>query len=161
MRVFGSIVLWLFAAAGVIASILGIILLRNGGGDPLDRTRVISVIPAPSGHEAAVAYLHYVANYSIDVLAVKLVRPPFPPLGSDIPPAEEIIAVTHPLVSGWSSSKNPKMDDSAKRLIDIAWSATPHDVVDICPKGGARLVKFNTEFFPHEEHVTLCSKTEQ
>ena len=161
MRLFGASLLWLFAAIGVIACVVGAGFFLIGPGDPLDRTRVLAVIPAASGRKAAVAYLHHVANYSTDVLVVKLARPPFPVIGSEIRPAEEIIVIAHPLVSGWSSNTNSKTLDEAKQLIGIAWNGTSADVIDVCPKDGARLVKFNAEHSGSDEYVTLCRKSEQ
>ncbi len=120
---------------------------------------MVAVIPNTSGREAAVLYLHYVANLSTDVLAVKLVGPPFPPLDSAIRPVDSIIAVADGRISGWRPSTNAA---AVRHLIDVSWSDKGPDALDVCPVDGAKLIALNTRYDGDTvEHVTLCRRGKQ
>ncbi len=161
MRVLGRIVLFGLAIIGLIASVAVLVSWAIGPGDPLDRTRVTAVVPAPSQRQAAVLYLHHVSNFSSDILAVKLVEPPFPAPGARMRPADNIAAVAHGSISGWSSI-NPGASDTARQLVRITWSAGTVETVDICPANGAKLVAFDTHYARDDvEGVTLCQKAKE
>ena len=104
-------------------------------------------------------YLHHVANFSTDILAVKLVRPPFPPLDSKIHPADNIIAVADARISRW----RPDTDAVAVRqLINVSWSGAGTGALDVCPADGAKLITLNTRHDGADvEHVTLCQKAKK
>jgi hypothetical protein len=152
------LIIYAFAALGALIAIVGAGSLFLKRGDPPDQTRVVAVVPNPAGTEAAVVYLHDVANFSTKVLAVQLERPPFPGIGSAVEPSDSLImAVRHPRVSEWnSSSANPETDPAFGRLVDITWDG---DHVDVCPADGATLLRYDSQDFGDDsEHVTLCRK---
>ena len=104
-------------------------------------------------------YLHHVANYNTDILAVKLVRPPFPALDSKIHPADNIIAVADGRISGWRPGTDAV---AARKLIDISWSGKSADALDVCPADGAKLIALNTRHDGDDvEHVTLCRRAKE
>ena len=120
---------------------------------------MVAVVPNSSGREAAVLYLHHVANYSTDILAVKLVRPPFPALDSQIPAADSIIAVADGRISGWRLSTDAA---AVRPLINISWSGKSADALDVCPADGAKLIALNTRYDGGDvEHVTLCQQAKE
>jgi hypothetical protein len=98
LRLLGRILLWTFAFIGVCISLLpvGIFLLDFSGptGDIFDHTRVVAVFPAPDDKQAAVVYLHHHSNLSVDLVAVKLVPPPFPAPGTPVRRFGDVITVT-------------------------------------------------------------------
>ena len=156
MRVIGRIALFGLALVGLVAGIVALAFWATGPGDPLDRTRVVAVVPNSSGQEPAVLYLHHAANYSTDILAVKLVRPPFPALDSTIRPAGNVIAVAGGRISGWRQSTDAA---AVRQLIDISWSGKGADALDVCPADEAKLIALNTRYDGDDrEHVTLCRK---
>lgn len=156
MRIAARLALFGLALVGLVAGIAALAFWATGPDDPLDRTRVVAVVPNASGREAAVLYLHHVADFSTDMLAVKLVRPPFPAIDSAIRPIDNIIAVADSRISGWRKSTDVA---AVSQLINISWSGQGTDALDVCPADGAKLIALNTRHDGDDsEHVTLCRK---
>jgi hypothetical protein len=155
LRVACRIVLAALAFVGALALLAGGILLLLGPGDPFDKIRVVAIVSNSSGTEAAVVYSHHIADFSADVLAVALVRPPFPAVGSQKRPGSDILVITQfdiPNCRVSQSNANTVAADCGS--IAIAWRG---HVVDVCPTNGAKLVRFDAQPFGYDaEHVTLC-----
>ncbi len=156
MRVAGRIVLFGLATIGLIGLVIAAVFLSLGGRrDMLDRTRVVAVLPSPSGREAAVAYLHHISNFSVDVVAVALTTRPFPLLGGDAPVLREVIAVRHPKISGWQRER--QAGDEVRGFIAMKWN---DEMLDVCPASAATLVRFDRLDAAYDyDKVTLCSGT--
>jgi hypothetical protein len=154
LRIVGRIVLFGLAAVGLGTCAVLFLSWWMGPGDPLDRTRVVAVVPNASGREAAVLYLHHIANYSADVLALRLSQPPFPKVGSNVALGSHVIAIQHPLVAGWRTSAGQAATDF-REVLAVSWKG---DALDLCPAKEAKVVTFDAHAFSQDfDKVTLCA----
>jgi hypothetical protein len=103
LRLIGRTLLWTFAVIGfcvsLVAAGIGVLHFFPVGVDP---TRVVAVVPNPGDKQAAVVYLHHFADHSVDLVAVKLIRPPFPAVSAPIQQFGDLLAVRGAGIDGWA-----------------------------------------------------------